>query len=107
MWIKAGVDISRLNREIRRALSVVEKEAGLQASGLVITSTYEGNHVAGSLHYANDAFDVVFEGWGEDSAAVGLKAALGRDFDVVAEKDHVHVEYDPKTRRCCVPSISS
>ena len=60
MLIKAGVDISRLNREIRRALRIVSDLFLLLGEDIVVTSTYEGNHGAGSLHYANDAFDVRF-----------------------------------------------
>ena len=51
----------------------------------------------GSLHYAGCAVDLRFP---PDNAA-GLKAALaealGGDYDVVLEADHIHVEFQPKT----------
>ena len=57
MLLKAGVDISRLNREIRRALQIVNTVYINYIEELVVTSTYEGNHSPRSLHYGNDAFD--------------------------------------------------
>jgi hypothetical protein len=96
MLIKAGVDISRLNREIRRALPKIQDVLRYYDQELVITSTYEGNHGEGSLHYADDAIDMrKIEARpidGEDK----IKEKLGKDYDVVLERDHIHVEYDPK-----------
>jgi hypothetical protein len=96
MLIKAGVDISRLNREIRRALGmIVDVVAGIGVE-LVVTSTYEGTHKGGSLHYGNDAFDFRLPPkWGK-FLVDKVKLMLGGDFDVVLEVDHIHVEYDPK-----------
>ncbi len=95
MLIKAGVDISRLNRDIRRALPILSDLFFSSTSELVITSTYEGTHSPGSLHYSNDAFDfryvVLFNNFGEES----VLDALGNSFHVVFESDHIHVEYDP------------
>lgn len=97
MLIKAGVDISRLNREIRRTLPIVNEYFLLRAHEIVITSTYEGNHSAGSLHYSNDAYDIRCPK-SPPSISVGeIKELLGKDFDVVDEVDHIHIEYDPKT----------
>lgn len=97
MLIKAGVDISRLNREIRRALSEVQEVLNKWASELVITSTFEGNHSPGSLHYANDAIDIRKPDVSSELVYDELKVKLGIDYDVVLESDHIHVEYDPKT----------
>jgi len=96
MLIKTGVDISRLNREIRRALPKIEKIYNVGKKELVITSTYEGNHSAGSLHYANDAIDI--RRWPVDNNILDelLHDALGKDFDIVHERDHIHIEHDPK-----------
>lgn len=96
MLIKAGVDISRLKREIRRALPVLEALHYENGTRFVVTSTYEGNHGAGSLHYCDDAFDSerVKEGAREFQSKV--KERLSKDYDVVLEGDHLHIEYDPK-----------
>jgi pyruvate-formate lyase-activating enzyme len=74
----------------------VVKHVNKSRGELVITSTYEGNHGEGSLHYADDAIDMrKIEARpidGEDK----IKEKLGKDYDVVLERDHIHVEYDPK-----------
>lgn len=96
MLIKAGVDISRLNREIRKALQVCNKVGCWYWDELVVTSTYEGNHSPGSLHYANDAVDIRRPRQKDKECRDELRRALGKDFDVVLERDHIHIEYDPK-----------
>ena len=58
MLLKMGVDISRLERPIRRALNKIEKVFQKYGKEPVITSTYEGNHSPGSLHYANSRPDL-------------------------------------------------
>lgn len=95
MLLKAGVDISRLNREIRRALAKVNKVYLRHNEELVVTSTYEGAHSAGSLHYANDAIDIRYPSKDRAQIIAELKNILGDDFDVVTETDHIHIEYDP------------
>lgn len=97
MLIKAGVDISRLNREIRRALSTVSDLFSGHDAELVITSTYEGNHSAGSLHYSNDAFDCRYSLLHSDFGQETFLDSLGDEFDVVFYLGHIHIEYDPKT----------
>jgi len=96
MLIKAGVDISRLNREIRRALNTIDTIHHSYGIDLVITSTFEGNHGAGSLHYANDAIDIRILQTFKNNVFADLRDRLGNDFDVVLERDHIHIEYDPK-----------
>lgn len=96
MLIKAGVDISRLRPEIRKKLTEIEKIIlACDNEELVVTSTYEGTHSAGSLHYADLAIDIRRD----KSMTYGhkeIKRFLGRKYDVVLEGDHIHIEYDPK-----------
>ena len=96
MLIKAGVDISRLNREIRRALPRIQTILNYQSEELVITSTYEGNHGLGSLHYCNDAIDMRLPGNNVGLVVGEIKEKLGKDYDVVQEGNHIHIEWDPK-----------
>ncbi len=96
MLIKAGVDISRLERNTRRSLSKVAYIFSDEVEYFVITSTYEGNHSAGSLHYANQAYDFRLPDQSKVRILARIKAVLSTDFDVVMERDHYHVEYDPK-----------
>jgi len=96
MLIKAGVDISRLNREIRRSLPRVQVVLDRYDEELTITSTFEGNHGEGSLHYCNDAYDMRKPTEYAYELKVELEIKLGKSFDVVSESDHIHIEYDPK-----------
>lgn len=65
----------------------------------VVTSVCDGRHMLGSKHYEGLAADFrishVFPG-SVPKIVSELKADLGAEFDVVLEKDHIHVEYDPK-----------
>lgn len=98
MLIKAGVDISRLKKGARVALGIVNKIYESHNQEVVVTSTYEGNHSASSLHYGNDAFDVRFPVQFPGTVLAGVRAALGPEYDLVEETDHIHIEYDPKLR---------
>ena len=96
MLIKAGVDISRLRPQIRKKLNRIANIVfKIERKELVITSTYEGNHSEGSLHYANLAVDIQRAANG-NTVKNGLQDKLGRDYDVVLEPTHIHIEYDPK-----------
>jgi len=96
MLIKLGVSIEKLNRKARRALQVVAEVFAEFGHEAVITSTYEGNHGPRSLHYANDAFDVRLPPDASLRIIARIREKLGGGFDVVAEVDHIHLEYDPK-----------
>jgi hypothetical protein len=96
MLIKAGVDISRLRPEIRKKLNLIANRVwAIEQKELVITSTYEGNHSEGSLHYANLAVDIRRAKNG-NTVTSDLIGKLGDDYDIVLESNHIHIEYDPK-----------
>ena len=68
---------------------------------VVVTSGTDGVHGRVSRHYSGAALDyrtrhITASGL-KQRIAGEAKAALGQDFDVVLESDHLHVEYDPKT----------
>jgi len=96
MLIKAGVDISRLRRPIRRILGKVAFIVwAIEGQELVIVSTYEGNHGEGSLHYCDEAVDI--RSWEKPRKVRDkIKGELGDDYDVIFEGNHIHIEYDPK-----------
>lgn len=96
MLIKAGVRISRLRPEIRRKLCTISQIVEeIEKDELVITSTYEGNHVPGSMHYANLAVDIRI-GKKAETVTQEIKRQLGRDYYVYLAKYCIHVGYDPK-----------
>lgn len=69
------------------------------AMEMVVTSVTEGKHQLGSLHYKGLAFDLRISAWTPsmvDNVVIAIKKALGPDWDVVLETDHVHIEHDPK-----------
>lgn len=97
MLLKPGVDISRLNREIRRALNSLDRIYREIGQELVITCTYGDNHMPGSLHYGNDSVDIRRPTPGKVKLVFEkIKKQLGVAFDVVLKPDHIHVEHDPK-----------
>lgn len=67
---------------------------------LVVTSTLEGKHMEGSLHYQGLAVDIRIKDVEKpEEWAVAIKTALNsqdHEFDVLLETDHIHIEYDPK-----------
>ena len=67
---------------------------------IVVTSLLDGVHSKNSLHYVGNAFDMRIWIYTQKQIAEidkRLKKELGKDYDVVLEKDHFHVEYDPKS----------
>jgi len=64
---------------------------------LVVTSTTDGRHRKDSKHYdtPHNAEDYRLPLELKHFLAM-TRAGLGKDYDVVLESDHLHVEYDPK-----------
>ena len=96
MLLKLGVDISRLRPAMRKCLGLIEHiHFTCFNHELVITSAYEGAHMSASLHYAHLAIDIRRFG-DPDTFIQKLRAELGRNYDIILESDHVHIEYNPK-----------
>ena len=99
MMIKEGVRVLGLRPEIVLAAVIAESVYRQHGAEAVITSAIDGVHSTGSLHYAGCAIDLRISNI--NTAAVHvvhqkLLNALGKDYDVVIEKDHLHLEYQPK-----------
>ena len=101
---KEGVDLTTLQPEARSAAATAQTvfaEFGLTA---VVTSTGPGDRkktksVKGTKHDIGQALDLRTRSIPKKMLAevvAALKLALGDDYDVVLEKDHIHVEFDPK-----------
>lgn len=99
--IKDGVETILLpSREIIAAWTisdeVSQKHTGKQ---ITITSILDGKHKVNSKHYSGNAFDVRSFTYSKAEIMILLnefKKALGKDYDVLFETDHFHIEYDPK-----------
>ncbi len=94
--IKSGVSIERLKRPVRRTLNPLVAIYAKRHLDLIVTSTYEGTHSAASLHYCDEAIDIDDPPSEKEEMVEDIKKELGPGFDVILEKDHIHIEYDPK-----------
>ena len=98
MRLKPGVRVLGIKPELLLAIMVTERI--FHPDELVITSVTDGSHMRGSEHYTGMAFDARTRHITEARAkeiAHSIGAALGADYDVILEIDHLHVEFDPKT----------
>ena len=101
MRLKKGVKIRGVVAELAFVMpainDVVEKYDTIE--GCMITSVTEGKHSKGSRHYIGCAMDIRIRNMAKadpKKCVKALKMALGKDFDVVLERHHIHIEYDPK-----------
>lgn len=99
MKLKDGVKLDGV--QWRMFLAAVKAEEVYNRFGhvLTITSGSDGQHMPHSLHYKGLALDLrTFNVPRVQIQKIEkeLKLALGNDYDVVFEKDHFHIEYDPK-----------
>lgn len=101
MIFKNGVKLSGLQPEIVTALIVaneVYRERG-RPEGVTVTSVVDGKHMTGSKHYDGQAVDLrtfYFHPGIQLEICDMLRSRLTDEYDVVLEKDHIHLEFDPK-----------
>lgn len=110
MKIKEGVILAGLDIRMRPVLIAAERIWQKAGHELVVTSGLEGTHSAGSLHYYGLALDFRTHYLNAEQLpelAEKLREALGPDYDVVIEKTHIHVEYDPEDEGEQLISISA
>lgn len=100
MILKPGVKTRGLQPEMLLGLVIIDGVWTRMAIGpVVVTSITDGKHGENSLHYKGQAVDIRIRDYLTETlgAVVNMcKESLGSDYDVVLEKDHIHVEYDPK-----------
>jgi hypothetical protein len=100
MIIKAGVRLLGIRPELVVAILVCESVYRDNSTEMWITSCVEGTHIRASKHYTGCAFDIRTSNLSSknppQAMADLIRSRLGEDFDVVLEKDHIHVEFDPK-----------
>ena len=89
------VNIEALHPKMKDRLTDIETIYTSFHTELVITSGKDGVHSQHSLHYEGKAVDL--RTWNIlDSVIQALKTKLGPEYDVILEKDHIHVEWDPE-----------
>ena len=85
---------------IQRAMTIADAVSIADTKKeIVVTSILDGVHSSKSLHYKGLAFDIrtyIYTQYEISKLMGSLKYMLGPNYDVVLEKNHIHIEYDPK-----------
>lgn len=96
---KSGVT-GAISDEINYALGFAKQFFDNIGKDLVITSLADSIHKIGSLHYKGQAVDVRTRDLSrleQEQLQAYLQSNLrSQGYDVILEKNHLHVEYDPK-----------
>lgn len=90
-----------LKPEILKAIVIADQlHAFYTGREVEITSTLDGKHSKGSRHYSGLAFDIRNWYLTEESAIEDfirdLRIKVENDYDIVRERTHIHVEFDPE-----------
>lgn len=97
MKLKKGVKLQGIRPELVMIIPVLVEVYSQLGKELVITSVLDGVHSEGSLHYSGGSLDArtrYFKDSGAKAARM-IRSRLTKDFDVVLEKTHLHIEYQP------------
>lgn len=95
MRLEKGVRLTGVQPELIIGLMVAEGIYRSLGFEFVITSLLDGKHSATSLHYSGNAADLRTRHMPPDIAKTArdkIAEALPDGFDVVLEKDHIHLE---------------
>ena len=99
---KDGIKYEDMDEKIEAIIPTVDKVFNeIAGRDAIITSAREGNHSRNSRHYSGQAIDLRTRDLTPDKiekVRVKLQNSLGKDYDVVKEETHIHVEYDPKNQ---------
>jgi len=99
MKLKRNVKLTGLQPQMLIAMQVAEYVYEIYDKELVITSACDGKHGTGSLHYVGLAIDIrtrYFTDQQKLLVAQEIRNRLGKEYDVVVENLHIHIEYQPK-----------
>lgn len=92
----------QLSEQIKYAFQVANKASILiSGKGVTITAGLDGKHMEGSKHYLGNAIDIRKWLYTADEITAlldNLRHELGTSYDIVEEKTHIHIEFDPKTK---------
>ena len=108
MKLKPGVTTAVLHPAIEHALNVADRVwHAVLGTHVVVTSLGDGSHSFNSFHYGSSVGDIRTCGADlrtrdltyEDQQKVvrELRRLLGASFDVILERDHIHLEHDMRT----------
>jgi len=97
--LKPGVSIRGIRSETVLGICLAQIVMNNNGYNCVVTSVTDSKHGFGSLHFVGAAFDMRSRHVPVEERAVitkELKEVLGDEFDVVLERDHWHIEFQPK-----------
>jgi len=95
----SSLSFQSLSPQIILAIMVIEGVLIKNGVDLVITSANDARHAQTSLHYSGNGIDFRSrEITNQGDVLHQIQSALGhsKDFDVILESDHYHLEYQPK-----------
>lgn len=95
--MKASTRVEGLSIEMLLGLVIANDLYRANGERMTVTSVTDGRHMRASLHYIGNAGDVRLPKRHPTMIARELEKALGQDYDVVLEKTHIHIEYQPKS----------
>jgi len=98
MQVKEGVNFDGIQPVMLRAMAEIDPI--MRPTGeFCVTSALDGKHGPNSFHYVGCAFDLRTRHLGSkekvEELARKIRGVLGDHYDVVVEKDHIHIEVSP------------
>lgn len=98
------VNLNGLTIEMMQIFGYIEdicKEIEGVRYEVTITSGTDGTHMKGSKHYSGNAIDIRSRDMMNKTKVAReldrqIKLKYAFKYDVIEEKDHIHIEYDPK-----------
>ena len=94
-----GINVFGLQPEILWALDRCVEVWEFTGKNVTVTSARGGKHSLRSLHYAGHAVDLRHHNLNEVQISQVLQSLvikLGKNFDVIKEPTHFHIEYQPE-----------
>ncbi len=96
--IKNGVSVLGLAPQMILAYVIAQRIYNRNGHECVITSAVEGKHGNHSHHYKGCAIDLRTRDLSRRDRIIiaeQIRSALGSEYQVVLEDDHLHIEFDP------------
>jgi len=97
--IKNGVDLLGVSPQMVIAYVIAQKVYTDRGYDCIITSAVDGRHERHSHHRKGCAIDLRINNIPADilpEIVAKIKNALGMQFQVILESDHIHLEFDPR-----------
>jgi hypothetical protein len=100
--VKDTVRASGITPELVWGLQVARSVFEDHGVPMYVTSMRDSRHMEKSLHYSGKAADLRLPSRyttvanSDERVVADLRRALGPEWDVVLEVDHIHFEFDPK-----------